>query len=51
MAAAAVKFIETGYDLIDLNFACPAPKVLRRGRGGNLMKHPAFIRETFLRTR
>ncbi len=51
MAAAAAKFIETGYDLIDLNFACPAPKVLRRGRGGNLMKQPDFIRETFLRTR
>ncbi|MFZ9033071.1 MAG: tRNA dihydrouridine synthase [Anaerohalosphaeraceae bacterium] len=51
MAAAAAKFIEVGYDLIDLNFACPAPKVLRRGRGGNLMKQPAFIREAFLRTR
>ena len=51
MAAAAQKFIEVGYDLIDLNFACPAPKVLRRARGGHLMQQPAFIRETFLRTR
>lgn len=51
IAAAAEKFIEVGYDLIDLNFACPAPKVLRRARGGHLMKQPAFIRETFLRTR
>ncbi len=51
MAAAAEKFIETGYDLIDLNFACPAPKVLRRARGGHLMQQPAVIRETFLRTR
>jgi nifR3 family TIM-barrel protein len=51
MSKAAAKFIKVGYDLIDLNFACPAPKVLRRGRGGNLMKQPAFIRETFLRTR
>jgi len=51
MAAAAAKFIEVGYDLIDLNFACPAPKVLRRARGGHLMQQPAFIRETFLRTR
>ena len=51
MAAAAQKFIEVGYDLIDLNFACPAPKVLRRARGGHLMRQPAFIRETFLRTR
>ncbi|MHC5162278.1 MAG: tRNA dihydrouridine synthase [Planctomycetota bacterium] len=51
MAAAAAKFIEVGYDLIDLNFACPAPKVLRRARGGHLMQQPAFIREAFLRTR
>ena len=28
MAAAAVKFMETGYDLIDLNFACPVRKAL-----------------------
>ncbi|MCI0499489.1 MAG: tRNA-dihydrouridine synthase [Planctomycetales bacterium] len=51
MAQAAEKFIEVGYDLIDLNFACPAPKVLRRARGGHLMQKPSFIRETFLRTR
>ncbi|MHC4385893.1 MAG: tRNA dihydrouridine synthase [Planctomycetota bacterium] len=51
MAAAAEKFVEVGYDLIDLNFACPAPKVLRRARGGHLMRQPAIIRETFLRTR
>ena len=51
MAQAAKKFIEIGYDLIDLNFACPAPKVLRRARGGHLMQKPQFIRETFLRTR
>ncbi|MBL7215647.1 MAG: tRNA-dihydrouridine synthase [Phycisphaerae bacterium] len=51
MAQAAKKFIEVGYDLIDLNFACPAPKVLRRARGGHLMQKPQFIRETFLRTR
>ncbi len=51
MAQAAKKFIEIGYDLIDLNFACPAPKVLRRARGGHLMQKPEIIRETFLRTR
>jgi nifR3 family TIM-barrel protein len=51
IAQAAKRFIEVGYDLIDLNFACPAPKVLRRARGGYLMQNPAFIRETFRRTR
>jgi nifR3 family TIM-barrel protein len=40
MARAAEALVETGYDLIDLNFACPAPKVLRRGRGGALLNEP-----------
>lgn len=51
MAQAAKKFIDIGYDLVDLNFACPAPKVLRRARGGHLMQQPQVIRETFFRTR
>ncbi|MCE5185308.1 MAG: tRNA-dihydrouridine synthase [Planctomycetaceae bacterium] len=51
MADAAEQFVQIGYDLIDLNFACPAPKVLRRARGGHLMQQPGFIREAFLRTR
>lgn len=51
MADAAAQFQQIGYDLIDLNFACPAPKVLRRARGGHLMQQPAIIREAFLRTR
>ena len=36
MAQAAQVLENLGYDLIDLNFACPAPKVLRRKRGGCL---------------
>ncbi len=40
MAQAAVVLERTGYDLIDLNFACPVPKVLRRGRGGCLLGRP-----------
>lgn len=51
IAQAACKFIEVGYDLIDLNFACPAPKVLRRARGGYLMQQPQLIRQAFRRTR
>lgn len=51
MADSAAEFVRIGYDLIDLNFACPAPKVLRRARGGHLMQQPHFIREAFLRTR
>ncbi len=51
MSQAAAKFLEIGYDLIDLNFACPAPKVLRRLRGGHLMQKPEVIRQAFLKTR
>jgi len=40
MAAAAAAFTNVGFDLIDLNFACPAPKVLRRYSGGYLLKEP-----------
>jgi tRNA-dihydrouridine synthase B len=40
MAVAAESFANIGFDLIDLNFACPAPKVLRRHSGGYLLKEP-----------
>lgn len=41
MAAAAGLLCEYGFDVIDLNFACPMRKALRRGRGGALMAKPA----------
>jgi tRNA-dihydrouridine synthase B len=40
MAKAAKVVWKAGYDLIDLNFACPAPKVVRRKRGGFLLNDP-----------
>ena len=40
MAKAARDLVAAGYDVIDLNYACPAPKVLRRGRGGALLNNP-----------
>ena len=43
MAAAAQALVGIGYDLIDLNVACPAPKVLRRRRGGALLKEPDVV--------
>lgn len=43
MAKAAVALVGVGYDLIDLNFACPAPKVLRRKRGGALLDDPNTV--------
>ena len=41
MAEAAGELVNIGYDVIDLNFACPAPKVLRCGRGGALLNEPS----------
>jgi nifR3 family TIM-barrel protein len=43
MAKAARDLVAVGYDVIDLNFACPAPKVLRRGRGGALLNEPDTV--------
>lgn len=43
MAGAARDLVAAGYDVIDLNFACPAPKVLRRGRGGALLNDPDTV--------
>lgn len=33
------------YDLVDLNAACPAPKVVRRGKGAALLKEPGKLEE------
>ena len=40
MARAAAALDAMGFDVIDLNFACPVRKVVSRGRGGALMKDP-----------
>ncbi len=40
MAAAAAVLSEAGFDVIDLNFACPVKKVLARERGGFFMGRP-----------
>lgn len=51
MAQAAAVFEKMGYDMIDLNFACPVQKVLSRQRGGFLMQKPAIVREALQRVR
>ncbi|MDR3233675.1 MAG: tRNA-dihydrouridine synthase family protein [Planctomycetaceae bacterium] len=38
--AAAQRLVSEGFDLIDLNFACPVKKVLGHKRGGYLMSDP-----------
>ena len=51
MAKAARALEDAGYDIIDLNFACPAPKVVRRRRGGYLLKEPETVMEIYSRVR
>jgi len=43
MAKAARDLGAVGYDVIDLNFACQAPKALRRGLGGALLNDPDAV--------
>jgi len=45
MAEAAVVLREMGFDVVDLNFACPVRKVLARKRGGVLMTQPGLAVE------
>jgi len=47
MAKAAKVLRQMGYDLIDLNFACPTPKVINRKRGGFLLNDPAQAIEIY----
>ncbi len=48
---AARRLVDEGFDLIDLNFACPVRKVLGRGRGGFLMSDPKTALEIVGRVR
>jgi tRNA-dihydrouridine synthase B len=41
LARAATLLVEAGFDVIDLNFACPVRKVMGRCRGGYLLSDPA----------
>lgn len=45
MAEAASILRDLGFDVIDLNFACPVKKVLHRKRGGFLLNEPGKVVE------
>lgn len=51
VAAAAALLAESGFDVIDINFACPVRKVLGRGRGGYLLSQPEAAIEILRRVR
>ena len=38
LVPAALRLVEAGADIIDLNMGCPVPKVVRRGKGAALMR-------------
>lgn len=45
MAQAAAELDKMGFDVVDLNFACPVHKALSRRRGGFLMTKPEQVLE------
>jgi tRNA-dihydrouridine synthase B len=50
-APAAIKLAAAGFDVLDLNFACPVKKVLGRCRGGYLLSRPKTALEIVARVR
>ncbi len=50
-SAGAMKLVEAGFDIIDVNFGCPVKKVLGRCRGGFHLSQPEVAIEILQRTR
>lgn len=50
-APAALRLVESGFDVIDINFGCPVKKVLGRCRGGYHLSQPAIALEIVKRVR
>jgi nifR3 family TIM-barrel protein len=50
-AAGAIKLVEAGFDVIDINFGCPVKKVLGRCRGGYHLGQPEVALDIVRRTR
>lgn len=48
---AAVRLVENGFDVIDINFGCPVKKVLGRCRGGYHLSQPPVALEIIRRVR
>lgn len=51
MVRAARVVRDLGFDVVDLNFACPVRKVVSRGRGGFLMTRPVEVLEIVRKVR
>jgi len=50
-APAAVRMVQNGFDVIDVNFGCPVKKVLGRCRGGFHLSQPSVALEIIRRVR
>lgn len=50
-APAALRMVESGFDVIDINFGCPVKKVLGRCRGGFHLSQPSVALEIVQRVR
>ncbi|HVT30625.1 MAG TPA: tRNA-dihydrouridine synthase [Lacipirellulaceae bacterium] len=50
-APAALRLVESGFDVIDINFGCPVKKVLGRCRGGYHLSQPRVALEIVRRVR
>ncbi|WP_231615803.1 tRNA dihydrouridine synthase [Novipirellula artificiosorum] len=50
-SAGAMKLVEAGFNIIDVNFGCPVKKVLGRCRGGFHLSQPSVAIEILRRTR
>jgi tRNA-dihydrouridine synthase B len=48
---AALRLVEAGFDVVDINFGCPVKKVLGRCRGGYLLSQPKTALEIVSRVR
>lgn len=49
--AAALKLVDAGFDVVDINFGCPAKKASGRCRGGYLLGQPATAIEILTNVR
>jgi tRNA-dihydrouridine synthase B len=45
MVRAAIMVEDIGADIVDINCGCPAPKVVKRGGGAQLMRTPDVLRD------
>ncbi len=50
-SAGALRLVQAGFDVIDINFGCPVKKVLGRCRGGFHLSQPTVAIEIIRRTR